>query len=172
MRHTTATVLLTSLLGAMAGCNGGSPTTPSPPTTTTIPASPFQIEVLITVYQSSVSGAFWSRGQTRTERIGQILLGTEDLSTAVGSTNLNNEGAREALQAAINRVRSDFLEADYQAAFGETRENLERYLNDADNDGWSIDGRNGPGRDWPYDSDGNDPDGWTGQIVVTIGQLN
>ena len=31
-----------------------------------------------------------------------------------------------------------------------------------------IDGRHGEGRDWPFDENGNDPDGWTAQIVVTI----
>jgi hypothetical protein len=65
-------------------------------------------------------------------------------------------------------MRNEFQQADFQAAFGETQANLERYLNDADSDGWAIDGRNGRGKDWPYDSNGNDPDGWTGQIVVTV----
>jgi hypothetical protein len=59
------------------------------------------------------------------------------------------------------------------SAFDETQNNLERYLNDADRDGWSIDGRHGTGRDWPYDgpNNGNDPDGWTAQIVVTVSRL-
>jgi hypothetical protein len=120
------------------------------------------------VYRNSESGAFWTRGETTTERIGEILLGVEDLNTVTGATNLNNEKGREELQAAVNRLREQFEEADYQAAFGETQANLERFLNDADNDGWSIDGRNGRNKDWPHDSNGNDPDGWTGQIVVTV----
>jgi hypothetical protein len=90
------------------------------------------------------------------------------LASSVGSTNLNNEGGRLSLQEAIDRIRDEFRTADYQEAFGETEGKLERYLNDADNDTWSIDGRNGGGRDWPYDNNGNDPDGWTGQIVVTV----
>jgi hypothetical protein len=92
----------------------------------------------------------------------------DDLNGVTGATNLNNEGGREKLQAAIDRLREQFQDADYQAAFGDTRANLERFLNDADNDSWSIDGRNGTGKDWPHDRDGNDPDGWTGQIIVTV----
>jgi hypothetical protein len=163
------------LTGLVFGCGGNSttsPTNPTPTTTTTTPASPsFQIDTLITVYMHNESGAFWSRGQTTKETIGKILLGVDDLNSAVGSTNLNNEGGRDELQAAINRLRNEFQEADYQAAFGETRSNLERYLNDADSDSWSIDGRNGIGKDWPHDRDGNDPDGWTAQIVVTVTKL-
>jgi len=98
-------------------------------------------------------------------------LGVADLSAVVGSTNLNNEAGRQALQAAINRLRAQFEETDYESAFDESRSNLERFLNDADSDGWSIDGRNGSGRDWPFDADGNDPDGWTGQIIVTVTKL-
>jgi hypothetical protein len=127
---------------------------------------------LLTVYQTETSGATWSRGSSNSERIGQILLGVDDLSTVTGQTNLNNEGGRVELQAAINRIRADFQPADYQTAFGETQENLERFLNDADQDTWSIDGRSGRGKDWPYDSNGNDPDGWTGQIIVTVTKQN
>ncbi len=158
------------LTGLVFGCGGSTgPTTPTTLTTTTsIPASSFRIETLLTVYQTSITGAFWTRGETTTERIGKIILGVEDLDTAIGSTNLNNEGGREELQAAINRIRADFLSADYPEAFGETQQNLERYFNDADNDTWSIDGRNGRNRDWPHDFDGNDPDGWTGQIIVKV----
>jgi hypothetical protein len=159
------------LTGLVFGCNGGTgPTNPTTTTTTTtsIPASSFRIETLLTVYQTSVSGAFWTRGDTNSERIGKIILGVEDLDTVVGSTNLNNEGGREELQAAINRIRADFEAADYTEAFDETQQNLERYFNDADNDTWSIDGRNGRNKDWPHDFDGNDPDGWTGQIIVKV----
>jgi hypothetical protein len=165
-------MLLLLFTGLLLACGDSGPTNPTPPTTTTTPPSPsFQIDTLITVYKHNESGAFWSRGQTTNERIGEILLGVDDLSTSTGSTNLNNEGGREELQASINRLRSDFQESDYQAAFGETQAGLERYLNDADGDGWSIDGRNGTGRDWPHDRDGNDPDGWTAQIVVTVTKL-
>jgi hypothetical protein len=174
MCYTTPRILLLLLSGFFLACGGSNgPTAPTnPTTTTTAPASPtYQIDVLITVYKHNDSGAFWSRGQTTDGRIGEILLGVDDLSTSLGPTNLNNEGGREELQASIDRLRSDFQDADYQAAFGETKENLERYINDKDNDGWSIDGRNGLGRDWPFDSNGNDPDGWTAQIVVTVTRL-
>jgi hypothetical protein len=158
---------LTSLAFGCGGSTG--PTNPTTSTTTTsIPASSFRIETLLTVYQTSVSGAFWTRGDTTTEQIGKIILGVDDLDSVVGSTNLNNEGGREELQAAINRIRADFQTADYNEAFGETQQNLERYFNDADNDSWSIDGRNGRNKDWPHDFDGNDPDGWTGQIIVRV----
>lgn len=51
--------------------------------------------------------------------------------------------------------------------------NLRRFFNDADNDGWSVDGRHGEGRDWPHDGrgNGNDPDGWTAQMIVTVTRL-
>ena len=174
IRKLTPTALLIAVLSA-CGSNGG-PTapTPTPPPTTPPPTtSQFEIETLITVYRNSDADAQWSRGTTNDERIGQILLGVDDLGTVLGSTNLNNEGARNELQAAINRLRDDFSSADYMSAFGETQNNLERYLNDADRDRWSIDGRHGTGRDWPHDGPGNrnDPDGWTAQIVVTVTRL-
>lgn len=167
--------MLLSIAILFLGCgNNSGPTTPTTTTTTTSvpPSSSFQIDVLLTVYQNETSGAFWSRGSTNSERIGQILLGVEDLSTVTGETNLNNEGGRVELQAAINRARADFQTADYTEAFGETQENLERFFNDADQDTWSIDGRNGRNKDWPHDSNGNDPDGWTGQIIVTVTKVN
>ena len=155
------------------GCgNNSGPTTPTTTTTTAPPSPSFQIDVLMTVYQNETSGALWSRGTFTDERIAQILLGVEDLNTVTGNTNLNNEGGRVEMQAAINRVRTDFQAPDYEAAFGDTQQNLERFLNDADQDNWSIDGRNGRGKDWPHDSNGNDPDGWAGQIIVTVTKLN
>lgn len=160
---TAPAVLLLS--GFLATCGGG----PSGPTTTTTTAPPlpaFEIETLITVYENNHALAEWTEATTRDERIGKILLGVETLTE--GITALDNEGRRVELQAAIDRLNQQFTEADSLTAFGETKENLQRFLNDADGDGWSIDGRNGPGRDWPYDDDGNDPDGWTGQIVVKI----
>jgi hypothetical protein len=172
MRYIPA--ILSVLVGLLAGCGDNGPTSPSnppPTTTTTTPASSYQIDTLITVYQHENSGAFWSRGQTTNERIGEIILGVDDLSSVVGTTNLNNEGGRVELQEAMNRIESNFQDADYETAFGESKSNLERYFNDADSDGWSIDGRNGRGKDWPYDSNGNDPDGWTAQIVVTVTRL-
>jgi hypothetical protein len=170
MRIVRATPLLLFFVGFITGCGGSSPSSPSPPPTVTPPpATPsYKITTLITVYRTSISGAFWSRGTTTDERLGEIILGVNDLASSVGSTNLNNEGGRLSLQEAIDRIRDEFRTADYQEAFGETEGKLERYLNDADNDTWSIDGRNGVGRDWPYDNNGNDPDGWTGQIVVTV----
>lgn len=161
--------LITSATLALAlfGC-GGSPTSSPPPatTTTTAPASAFEIQTLLTVYTSNDELAQFTEGTTRDERIGRILLGVSSLEA--GRTVLDNEALRNELQAAIDRVNQQFQEADFRAAFGETRERLTRFLNDADSDGWAIDGRSGAGRDWPYDSDGNDPDGWTGQMVVTV----
>lgn len=174
MRNTTLALLLAGLTSLFPACGGNSVTSPSsPPTstpaTTTAPAtSSFEISTVLTVYRHNDSGAFWTRATTTTERIGEIILGVDDLNTATGSTNLNNEGGREELQDAIDRIRGQFETADYLTAFDETQANLERFFNDADNDGWSIDGRNGAGKDWPHDRDGNDPDGWTGQLVVTV----
>ncbi len=170
MRTVRATPLLICFVGLITACGGSSPTAPSPnpPVVPPPTSASYEITTLITVYRSSQSGAFWSRGTTTDERIGQILLGVDDLAGSVGSTNLNNEGGRLDLQAAIDRVREQFRSADYQNAFGETQGKLERHLNDADDDGWSIDGRHGEGRDWPYDGNANDPDGWTGQIIVTV----
>jgi hypothetical protein len=151
-------------LAALCGCGDGGPG-PSP-TTTTTSVSPFEIRTLITVYTRNSDDALWTEGATRDERVGRILLGVSTLTE--GTTALDNEGLRVELQAAIGRINSQFLDADYRTAFDETKENLLRFLNDADADGWSIDGRHGPGRDWPYDSNGNDPDGFTAQIVVTV----
>jgi hypothetical protein len=157
-----ATVLV---LVCFAACGDG-PTNPNPTTTTVPPQSMYQISTLITVYTRAQDDAQWTEGTTRDERLGKILLGIDSLTE--GSTALNNEGGRQELQAAIDRVNAQFSDTDYSNAFGETKGNLLRFLNDADADGWSIDGRHGEGRDWPFDSNGNDPDGWTGQIVVTI----
>ncbi len=157
-------------LGALFGCGGGgtgpSTTTSTVTTTTSAVVSPFEIKTLLTVYTRAEEDAQFTEGTTRDDRIGRILLGVDALSE--GTTALDNEGLRVDLQAAVGRINTQFTDADYPAAFDETKGNLLRFLNDADADGWSIDGRHGAGRDWPFDSDGNDPDGWTAQIVVTV----
>lgn len=163
----SATVLLLGF--ALTKCGDSGPTTPVAPvtTTTTAPATPqFQITSLITVYKNAGSFAEWSQATTQEERLGEIILGVSELSP--GRTVFNNEVGRFELQQAIDRITEQFEDADYVSAFDETKENLARYFDDADNDGWSVDGRFGVGRDWPHDSDGNDPNGWTGQIVVTV----
>jgi hypothetical protein len=166
MKKSTATALLL-LSRLLAGCGDGTTGPNTTSTTTSAPPAPaFDIETLITVYETNDGLAEWTEATTTDERIGKILLGVDSL--AEGTTALDNEGRRVELQAAIDRLNAQFTEADYVSAFGDTRANLLRFLNDADGDHWSIDGRNGPGRDWPYDSNGNDPDGWTGQIVVKI----
>ena len=166
MRYFFCALTLLGLSGLL-GCGGSNPVGPINPPPPPPPPS-YEVSTLITVYRTAESGAMWSRGTTTDERIGKILLGVDDLSSVVGSTNLNNEAGRDALQAAIERLRVQFQDGDYLIAFDDTRSNLEPFLNDADSDSWSIDGRNGRGRDWPYDSNGNDPDGWTGQIIVTV----
>jgi hypothetical protein len=171
LRSARFRLLILSLAAAVSasGCrNGSSPSGPTAPPPVTPPQSQYSITTLLTVYPSAEDDALFTRGTTSDERIGQILLGVSDIGAALGSKNLNNEEGRVQLQAAIDRLRAQFRDSDYRSAFDETRENLERYLNDADGDGWSIDGRHGPGRDWPYDNDGNDPDGWTAQMVVTV----
>ena len=119
----------------------------------------FQIETLTTVYSCANCLARWTESSTDDVRVGQILLGVDSLTA--GTTVLD-------LQETIDRVTEEFTEDDYVAAFDETMANLERYFNDADNDGWSVDGRHGFGRDGPHDSDGNDPDGWTSQIIIIV----
>jgi hypothetical protein len=155
------------VLAALSGCGDGG-TGPSPTTTTTTApvVSPFQIRTLLTVYTRAEEDAQWTEGTTRDDRIGRILLGVDSLSE--GTTTFDNEGLREELQAAVGRINAQFSDADYRSAFNETKENLLRFLNDADSDGWSIDGRHGDGRDWPFDTNGNDPDGWTAQMVITV----
>jgi hypothetical protein len=155
------------LIAILAGCgDGGTGPSTTSTTTTSVPVSAFQIRTLLTVYPSAEDDALFTEGTTREERIGKILLGVDTLTE--GTTALDNEGLRDELQLAVNRVNDQFTDADYQSAFGESKANLLRFLNDADADGWSIDGRHGAGRDWPFDSNGNDPDGWTAQIVVTV----
>jgi hypothetical protein len=155
------------VLAALSGCGDGG-TGPSPTTTTTTApvVSPFQIRTLLTVYTRAEEDAQWTEGTTRDDRIGRILLGVDSLSE--GTTTFDNEGLREELQAAVGRMNAQFSDADYPNAFDETKANLLRFLNDADSDGWSIDGRHGDGRDWPFDTNGNDPDGWTAQMVITV----
>jgi hypothetical protein len=153
-------------ISACGGNTGPSTTTSTTTTTTAVVVSPFEVKTLLTVYTSNEDDAQFTEGTTRDDRIGRILLGVDSLSE--GTTTFDNEGTREQLQDAIDRVNAQFTDADYPSAFDETRANLLRFLNDADADGWSIDGRHGPGRDWPFDSNGNDPDGWTAQIVVTV----
>lgn len=173
MKNITPATLLAIVLSStfsLVGCGDG-PTRPgggttSTTTTTAPPASQFRVSTLLTVYVRASEGAQWTQGEDGDDRIGRILLGVDTL--AAGTTVLDNEAGRVELQAAIDRLNAEFTEADYRAAFDETRANLERFLNDADNDGWSIDGRSGANRDWPYDSNGNDPDGWTAQMVITV----
>lgn len=174
MRNLTPTTLFTLLPLSMslllAGCGDG-PTGPgggtsSTTTTTAPPASRFRVSTLLTVYVRASEEAQWTQGEDGDDRIGRILLGVETLTA--GTSVLDNEAGRIALQEAVDRINAQFTEADYRAAFDETRANLERFLNDADNDGWSIDGRSGANRDWPHDENGNDPDGWTAQMVVTV----
>ena len=145
--------------------NPYTPTSPSPPIATT-PTTTFTIDTLTTVYRNAGSHAEFTEGSTANETVGKKLLGVDSLE--IGTTVLNNELLRNELQQVINRVNEDFSENDYLEGFGETKQNLKRYFNDADNDGWSVDGRHGAGRDWPHDSDGNDPDGWTSQIIITV----
>lgn len=168
MRIRVVHVLLLNALLSGCGDGGTGPSTTTTSTTTTSApvTSPFQIQTLITVYTRAEEDAQWTEGTTRDDRIGRILLGVDSLSE--GTTSFDNEGLREELQDAVERVNAQFTDADYPSAFGETKANLLRFLNDADGDGWSIDGRHGEGRDWPFDSDGNDPDGWTAQMVITV----
>jgi hypothetical protein len=162
-----ASALALAVISACGGNTGPSTTTTTTtPATTSVPVSPFEVKTLLTVYTSAEDDSQWTEGTTRDDRIGKILLGSDTLSE--GTTTFDNEGLREELQDAVERVNAQFTDADYMSAFDETRANLLRFLNDADGDGWSIDGRHGMGRDWPHDSNGNDPDGWTGQIVVTV----
>ena len=166
MKRLFACALLAAAVVSLS-CGDGPTTPPNPTTTTTTaPASAFRIQTLLTVYTTNDDLAQFTEGTTGDVRIGRILLGTETLSE--GRTVLDNEAKRIELQAAIDRVNQQFTASDYQNAFGETQGNLTRFLNDADSDGWSIDGRSGVGRDWPYDTNGNDPDGWTGQMIVTV----
>ncbi len=166
MRIATAAALALPTLFGCGGGGTGPSTTTTVTTTTSVVVSPFEIKTLLTVYTSAEEDAQFTEGTTRDDRIGRVLLGVDALSE--GTTALNNEGLRDQLQAAIGRVNAQFTDADYESAFDETKSNLLRFLNDADADSWSIDGRHGLGRDWPFDTNGNDPDGWTGQIVVTV----
>ncbi len=162
-----AAALLLALF--VSACGGSGPSGPTPPPTVMPPPPPvstFEITTLITVYEKAASLAQFTEGTTSDENIGKILLGVDELST--GGTLLDNELLRFDLQEAIDRANEQFSDADFEAAFGETKENLRRFFNDADNDGWSIDGRHGEGRDWPHDGDGNDPDGWLAQMVITV----
>jgi hypothetical protein len=164
--NTDALLLLAALSGCGGGGTGPTTTTTTAVATTTTAVSQFEIRSLLTVYASAEGEAQWTEGTTRDERIGRILLGVDSLSE--GTTALDNEGLREELQEALERVNAQFSDADYPSAFDESKANLLRFLNDLDADGWAIDGRHGAGRDWPFDTNGNDPDGWTGQIVVTV----
>ncbi len=167
---TSAAAILSSLFVLCCGDSGPSrpTTTTSVTVTTTAPVSRFETTTLLTVYRNAPSLAEFTEGTTTDEDLGKTILGVDQLSP--GTTVLDNEELREELQAAINRVNESFSDADFQAAFGETKQNLQRFFNDADNDGWSIDGRHGEGRDWPHDGrgNGNDPDGWTAQMIVTV----
>lgn len=151
----------------LSGCGDGSSSSPTPTTTTTTaPRSTFEIQTLLTVYTRAADLAQFTRGTANDDEIGRILLGVDTLTE--GRTTFDNEAGRFELQAAVDRVNQRFSEGDWVEAFDESRASLERFFNDADGDGWSIDGRSGEGRDWPHDEDGNDPDGWTAQIVVTV----
>ena len=168
----SAAALLSSLLLLSCGDSGPSrPTTTTSTTATTAPpVSQFQIHTLLTVYRNAESLAEFTEGTMNDEALGAMMLGVNELQP--GSTLLDNEELRRELQDAIERINDGFADADFQSAFGETRQNLRRFFNDADNDGWSVDGRHGAGRDWPHDGkgNGNDPDGWTAQMVIRVTQ--
>ena len=172
MKHhiALAAALLSSLFVLSCGDSGPSrPTTTTSITATTAPpVSRFEIMTLLTVYRNAASRAEFTEGTTTNEDLGKIMLGVDELSP--GTTVLDNEERRRELQDAIERVNEQFSDADFLAAFGESRANLRRFFNDADNDGWAVDGRHGEGRDWPHDGrgNGNDPDGWTAQMIVTV----
>jgi hypothetical protein len=169
---TSAAASLSCLLLVSCGDSGPSrpilPPTTTVPTTTSVPVSQFEIMTLLTVYERAASFAQFTEGTTMDEALGKKILGVEQLR--VGTTVLDNEELRNELQAAMERVNETFTDAEFEAAFGETKQNLRRFFNDADNDGWFIDGRHGEGRDWPHDGpgNGNDPDGWTAQMITTV----
>lgn len=168
--HIASMAALASAL-LLVSCGDSGPSQPTVTTsvpTTSVPVSRFEITTLITVYENAASLAQFTEGTTNSETIGQILLGVDELTP--GTTVLDNEEKRRELQDAIERINEGFADADYLAAFDETKQNLRRFFNDADNDGWSVDGRHGEGRDWPHDGrgNGNDPDGWTAQMVVRV----
>ncbi len=174
MKYILVPASLGSLCLLLAGCGDASPSNPTPITqttaTTTAPqVARFEIQTLVTVYTRNDEFAQWTQATTTDERIGLLLVDAE--AFVPGTTVYNNEERRVLLQNAIDRIVEEFEDGDYVSAFGETKENLERFFNDSDNDGWSIDGRFGVGRDWPFDSDGNDPDGWTAQIIVIVNEL-
>ncbi len=170
MKHhiASAAVLLSSLFVLSCGDSGPSRPTTTTSATTAPPVSRFEIKTLLTVYRNAASLAEFTEGTTTIEDLGKTILGVDQLRP--GTTILDNEERRRELQDAIERVNEQFSDADFLAAFGESRANLRRFFNDADNDGWSIDGRHGEGRDWPHDGrgNGNDPDGWTAQMIVTV----
>lgn len=166
----SAAALASSLL--VIACGDSGPSRPTPTTTTTAttapPVSRFEITTLLTVYRSAASLAEFTEGTMTDEDLAKVMLGVDQLTA--GTTVMNNEEFRRDLQRAVERVNEGFAPVDFQTAFGETRENLRRFFNDADGDGWNIDGRHGEGRDWPHDgpNNGNDPDGWVAQMIVTV----
>jgi len=165
------TALTSAIFLSACGGSGSSPTPPpSPVTTTTTIAgptpSPFEMSTLITVYKRADAFAEFTEGTTRDERLLRIVLG--DAPVTGGTILRNNEVGRLELNQTIGRIMSEFEDADFTEVFDETKANLRRFFNDADNDGWSVDGRHGEGRDWPHDADGNDPDGWTSQMVIEL----
>jgi hypothetical protein len=166
----SAAAILSSLVIISCGDSGPSRPTPTTSVTTTTapPVSQFEITTLVTVYRSAASLAEYTQGTTTDEDLGKIMLGVGQL--APGTTVWDNEELRRELQDAIERINDGFTNPDFETAFDETRQNLRRFFNDADNDGWSVDGRHGEGRDWPHDGrgNGNDPDGWTAQMVITV----
>lgn len=159
----------------MFSCGDSGPSRPTTTTSTTAttapPAARFEIKSLLTVYRSAPSLAEFTTGTMTDEDAAKVMLGVDQLQA--GTTVLDNEELRHELQAAIERVNEGFSDADWQSAFGETKMNLRRFFNDGDNDGWSVDGRHGEGRDWPHDGrgNGNDPDGWTAQMIITVTRL-
>ena len=79
--HTIVPLLAAAVLAACSG--DSSPTSPSnPPPASAGPQ--FEITTLLTAYRNSNSDALWTRGTTTDARIGQILLGVDDLSTVGG----------------------------------------------------------------------------------------
>lgn len=97
-------------------------------------------------------------GVTSDQRLMKILFNSTTITDALLGTyvNDNNNPNYSSLQELINRIKTNFADADYQTVFGDTKTDLTPFFTDTDGDGYCIDILPNH-QDWQYDNSTKHP---------------
>jgi hypothetical protein len=117
----------------------------------------FELRTDISVVTSTGEQLF-TTGTTRDERLMRILYNVPEIQDALLGNYVqdNNNPEFQVLQHTIERIRTNFSDADYRAVFDETQANLAPFFTDTDGDGYCIDILPN-GQDWQYDNTTGSP---------------